>query len=151
MTGNLPGVLMVLSPIGSKAGKKGEMEKGRRGKEKIGRTGEKKISGENRAWGRFCATRLKPQRLEVRSRRIKASYRRPCLKNKEVGVALRSSVAGGSQTWFLNKNCRGMGSELDSQNLLDLMAEIYETLSEKPRAPAACPCVSVGRNVHIPC
>lgn len=28
--------------IGSKAGKKGEMEKGTRGKEKIGRTGEKR-------------------------------------------------------------------------------------------------------------
>lgn len=107
MTENLPGVLMALGPIGSKAGKKGEMEKGTRGKEKIGRTGEKKINGENRAWARFRGTRLKPQHLGVGSRRIKASYRRPCLKNKEVGVALRSSVAGGSQTWFLNKNCRG--------------------------------------------
>lgn len=116
---------------GRKEGRDGERNKGK-GKDWEDR--RRKISGENRAWARFRAMRLKPQHLGVGSRRIKASYRRPCLKNKEVGVALRSSVAGASQTWFLNKNCRGMGSEVDSQNLLALMAEIYETLSEKPRA-----------------
>lgn len=42
MMENLPGVLMALGPIGSKAGKEGETGKGRKGKEKIGRTGGKK-------------------------------------------------------------------------------------------------------------
>lgn len=93
---NLPGVLMALGPIRSKAGNKGEMENGRRGKEKIGRTGGK-ISGENRAWARFGGTFLKPQHLGVRSRRSKASsgYRRSCLKNKETEKLSQKQRDGG--------------------------------------------------------
>lgn len=80
---------------GRKGGRDRERKKGK-GKD---REDGGKISGENRAWARFGGTCLKPQHLGVRSRRIKASsgYRSCCLKNKEVGVTLRSPVAGGSK------------------------------------------------------